>query len=273
MDINTSFRGIKNYRDDKVKKIEYVINNMNLDVGDYKWSVNLNDFKGWLLCNGRALLRSEYPELFNVIGTSFGSTSGSNFKLPDMRGRAFGGVGTSGNGGDAVHALGHSVGAENVTLSTTQIPSHQHNGTTNARVTGITSNGTTDNGTTGVTVNSVGGHTHTYNDAYFAEHLGGGGNFGTSAGTDTDNAFVWRTASGGYSTSPQDLNTGVSGGHSHTLTDGGHTHTFTANITDPSHTHEFTTNATGGGESHPNIQPTLYAGNLFIFSNFKPEVY
>lgn len=32
------------------------------------------------------------------------------------------------------------------------------------------------------------------------------------------------------------------------------------------HTHGFTTNNTGGGEAHNNMQPTLFIGNVFIFS-------
>jgi microcystin-dependent protein len=32
------------------------------------------------------------------------------------------------------------------------------------------------------------------------------------------------------------------------------------------HTHTFTTNSTGGGEAHNNMQPTLFIGNVFIFS-------
>jgi microcystin-dependent protein len=32
------------------------------------------------------------------------------------------------------------------------------------------------------------------------------------------------------------------------------------------HTHTFTTNGTGGGEAHNNMQPTLFIGNVFIFS-------
>lgn len=32
------------------------------------------------------------------------------------------------------------------------------------------------------------------------------------------------------------------------------------------HTHTFTTNSTGGGLPHNNMQPTLFIGNVFIFS-------
>jgi microcystin-dependent protein len=268
--INATFRGTKNNPNEKIKRIDNVITNMNLDIGDFKWSVSDVDFKGWLKCDGRIVLRNDYPELFRVIGTSFGSTNGNNFRIPNMTGKIIGAVGNAGNAGDATHALGHSVGAENITLNSSQIPAHSHTGTTDASSTGITSSGTTNNSTTGVSVNSDGSHTHVYQDAYFAENFGGGGNFGTSASTDNDNRFRWRTAEGGNSVTPSDLNTGSSGSHTHGITDAGHTHTFTANISDPTHTHNFTTQNTGGGGSHPNLQPTLYAGNLFIYAKFTP---
>ena len=41
---------------------------------------------GWLSCNGQYLSRVSYPRLFAVIGTTFGSSDSSNFRLPDMRG-------------------------------------------------------------------------------------------------------------------------------------------------------------------------------------------
>ena len=43
---------------------------------------------GWLMCDGRAVLRSAYPELFLSIGTSYGVGDGvTTFNLPDFRGR------------------------------------------------------------------------------------------------------------------------------------------------------------------------------------------
>jgi microcystin-dependent protein len=155
--------------------------------------------------------------------------------------------------------LGDTGGEETHTLTLSEIPSHSHTGNTST-VSSHTHTGTTD---------AAGSHSHTYNDAYFAENQGGaGGNFGTNADTDNDNSFRWRTAAGGNSDTPQDIETGSSGGHTHSVTDAGHTHTFTANITDPGHTHTFTTEETGGDASHSNVQPTLYAGNLFIFAKF-----
>jgi microcystin-dependent protein len=270
--LNSNFKGTKNNPYEKVRKIETVITNMNLDIGDMKWSVATTDFKGWLLCDGRTVLRSDYADLFRIIGTSFGSTNSTNFRIPDATGKVIGAVGNAGNAGDVTHELGDVVGAENITLSSSQIPSHSHSGTSQASSTGITSSGTTNNSTTGVSVNSDGSHSHTYQDAYFAENFGGGGNFGTSAGTDNDNRFRWRTAEGGNSTSPSDLNTSTAGAHTHGTSDPGHTHSFVSTITDPTHTHTFTTQNTGGGGSHPNLQPTIYVGNLFIYAKFYPNI-
>lgn len=60
---------------------------------------------GFLLCQGQAVSRTTYAELFAVIGTSFGSGDGSTtFNVPDLRGEFLRGAGTNshsgqGNGG------------------------------------------------------------------------------------------------------------------------------------------------------------------------------
>lgn len=41
---------------------------------------------GWIECDGRALNKDEYPELFAVIGTTFGQlNNGHYFAVPDMK--------------------------------------------------------------------------------------------------------------------------------------------------------------------------------------------
>lgn len=52
--------------------------------------------EGWLLCQGQALSRTEYEDLFAVIGTNFGSGDGSTtFNIPDFRGEFLRGAGTN----------------------------------------------------------------------------------------------------------------------------------------------------------------------------------
>ena len=60
---------------------------------------------GWFLCQGQELTKTEYADLYAVIGDSFGTASANTkFKLPDLRGEFLRGAGTNnhsgqGNGG------------------------------------------------------------------------------------------------------------------------------------------------------------------------------
>lgn len=74
---------------------------------------------GWAFCDGQLLSISENDVLFNLIGTTYGGDGQSTFALPDLRGRA---PIHQGNG----YAMGQQGGAEQVTLTTSQIPSHTH---------------------------------------------------------------------------------------------------------------------------------------------------
>jgi len=48
---------------------------------------------GWLLCDGSAVSRANYPNLFAAIGTAWGVGDGSTtFNLPDLRGQFLRGV-------------------------------------------------------------------------------------------------------------------------------------------------------------------------------------
>ncbi|MCA6069881.1 MAG: phage tail protein [Endomicrobium sp.] len=49
--------------------------------------------KGYLLCDGREVEVSRYPDLFVAIGTIYGGNASSKFKLPDFRGMFLRGTG------------------------------------------------------------------------------------------------------------------------------------------------------------------------------------
>jgi len=51
------------------------------------WAANGSLPTGFLLCNGASVSRTTYADLFNVIGTAFGTASGTTFNLPDFQGR------------------------------------------------------------------------------------------------------------------------------------------------------------------------------------------
>lgn len=78
---------------------------------------------GWAFCNGALTPISENETLFQLIGTTYGGDGQSTFALPDLRGRLVMHMG-SGVGGTAI--IGQSAGSESVTLTTQQIPQHNH---------------------------------------------------------------------------------------------------------------------------------------------------
>lgn len=74
---------------------------------------------GWMFCEGQLLPISEYETLFNLIGTTYGGDGQSTFALPDLRGRV---PMHFGNG----FILAETGGAEEITLTVSQIPAHNH---------------------------------------------------------------------------------------------------------------------------------------------------
>lgn len=50
---------------------------------------------GFLLCDGSEVYVADYPDLYEVIGTTFGSSDSTKFCLPDLRDKTLWGVGTS----------------------------------------------------------------------------------------------------------------------------------------------------------------------------------
>lgn len=74
---------------------------------------------GWMFCEGQLLPISENETLFNLIGTTYGGDGQSTFALPDLRGRV---PLHQGSG----FILAETGGAEEITLTSAQIPSHTH---------------------------------------------------------------------------------------------------------------------------------------------------
>lgn len=73
---------------------------------------------------GQILPISSNTALFALIGTSYGGNGTSTFGLPDLRGRGAMGQGTG--PGLTPRIQGQMTGAEAVTLSINQMPSHSH---------------------------------------------------------------------------------------------------------------------------------------------------
>ena len=57
----------------------------NYGCGDFCYSM-ASKKDGWLLCDGSSYLQSDYPALFECLGTKFGGNE-TSFNVPDLRGR------------------------------------------------------------------------------------------------------------------------------------------------------------------------------------------
>ena len=63
-------------------------------IGDIKASVRGENHGHWFLCNGQAISRETYADLYAIIGTNFGAGDGvTTFNLPDYRGKFLRGLG------------------------------------------------------------------------------------------------------------------------------------------------------------------------------------
>lgn len=108
---------------------------------------------GYLLCDGSEVEKAKYSKLFDIIGTSYNGTTplaGVNtYRLPDLRGRfplgkdnmdngmqvpnSTGGFVDAGGGnadrvpGTEADILGSGSGSSQTTLSTSNLPNHEHN--------------------------------------------------------------------------------------------------------------------------------------------------
>lgn len=80
--------------------------------------------RGWAFCDGQILPISQNDALFAIIGTIYGGNGTTDFALPNLQGRVPMHWGTS-PGFNTI--IGEVQGQSTVTLTTNQIPQHQHN--------------------------------------------------------------------------------------------------------------------------------------------------
>ncbi len=101
-------------------------------IGNFQDSVSIGSIQlwssssipeNWLLCDGRAVTRSGYSELFSTIGTTFGAGDGSTtFNVPNLSGR----VPVGKDGTADFNTIGKVGGEKTHQLTTNEMPSHTH---------------------------------------------------------------------------------------------------------------------------------------------------
>ena len=79
---------------------------------------------GWLPCNGQAVDREAFSDLFRVIKSAYGDGDGQNtFNVPNLQGRVAVGKGGQGSGFDTI---GNTGGEVSHTLTEGEMPAHSH---------------------------------------------------------------------------------------------------------------------------------------------------
>lgn len=78
----------------------------------------------WAFCNGQILQIAQNTALFSLLGTTYGGNGQTTFALPDLRGR----VPLHWGGGPGLrnYSLGEQSGTPSVTLTSAQMPAHNH---------------------------------------------------------------------------------------------------------------------------------------------------
>jgi len=79
----------------------------------------------FMWCNGQTMSISQYPALYALVGTKFGGDGTTTFKLPNIQGQVIVGSGTMAPT-NTVYPWGQTGGVTTVTLTQSQIPTHDH---------------------------------------------------------------------------------------------------------------------------------------------------
>lgn len=162
---------------------------------------------GWLLCQGQSLLRADYPSLFAVIGTTYGSVDATHFNLPDLRVRVPVGVGTG-------KALGDSDGLAEGARNAKWSHSHAHTGSAVTTISGGISGAAT-----GISTQSANtDHNHTTGDYTHTT--------GTNTGTGGTAQRLISNATHGHGSTSLAVQAGGQN-HAHGINDPWHAHGHT----------------------------------------------
>ena len=80
--------------------------------------------RSWAFCANQILPIAQNTALFSILGTTYGGNGQTTFALPDFRGRTA--LGTGQGPGLSNVTLGEIAGTPTVTLTTNNMPAHNH---------------------------------------------------------------------------------------------------------------------------------------------------
>jgi microcystin-dependent protein len=229
---------------------------------------------GYLLAYGQCVSRTTYAALFAIISTTYpgtGACTGSEFGIPDLRGRVIAGQDDMGGGGSANRlqdagsdslngdTLGDTGGAETETLSEAELDAHSHSST------GLDLAGHShDEGSLAVSGSS---HTHsfsdsdsgdvTFNDSSWVDSVSSGSNVADGGG----GLSVITSVSGNTGTLTGSVSIDISG----TTGSANPAHTISGNTGSADPAVSGDTADAGSGTAFAKVQPTIILNYIIKF--------
>ncbi len=80
--------------------------------------------RNYAFCDGRLIGIAQNSALFSLLGTTYGGNGSTTFAIPDLRSRVS--VHQGQGPGLQSYLIGEAIGSENVTLLSSNMPSHNH---------------------------------------------------------------------------------------------------------------------------------------------------
>jgi microcystin-dependent protein len=119
----------------------------------------------WLLCNGAAVSRIDFADLFSLFGTAFGNGNGTTtFNMPNLNGRLVRALGQATAPAPNVGFIGATGGADSVsfTIAAANLPKHRHGVLVpgNAMANGTNAGGFPNVDTTPISTKTIAGETY-----------------------------------------------------------------------------------------------------------------
>ena len=171
-------------------------------VGEVVAYVGASAPEGWLICDGSVISEATYPDLYALLGVTYGGAG----KLPDLRGKSITGQGGS------TPTLGSSAGAATHGHTGSALPTHDH-GVSAATTSSVAHSHAVDVPST--TSGSAGAHTHSTGNNNASADVASGSTITVAS------AFHSHTANSNgshtHSVNPGSFNS-ASASHSHTVT-------------------------------------------------------
>jgi microcystin-dependent protein len=220
-----------------------------LPVGTVQPFLGLTPPLGYLVCQGQLISKVEYPELYKICGSTFGTETSTHFYLPDLRGKTIAGYDSNDSTMNTIgKLLGQKIHTHTSAAHTHSVAGHTHTSAAHSHSSAAHSHST---GNHTLTIAEIPAHQHMVQTFPYQGSDGSYYCISPTPGYQVDPGTHWRGGFADY--------TGGSGAHNHGNTGSttpGNTGSTTPGATGSTSltTNSTTPNATG---SNTNFQPTV----------------